>query len=165
MICKSHLQGYAVDLMLVCLLLLCVAPGANAQQEEATHAYTQAGHLEITAKEPTPRARVISLKLNGQLLEELETDVGSNGLDVLATYTGKDATYVVLRSNMGQGACVGTDVYVLTVYNQDVANKTGRHVEVSSKLARCMGEIPGVSFDVDDHGNQIIVVAGSDLLT
>src|SRR5215213_6512882 len=114
MIRKSHLQEYALDLTLVCLLLLCTALGANAQEEAAVaHAYTQVGHLEITAKEPTPRARMISLKLDGQLLEEFETDVGGSGLDVLATYTGIDATYVVLRTNMGQGACVGTDVYVL----------------------------------------------------
>ena len=147
----------------VMLSCLCAAIPTKAQQEEqAVRISTWTGVLEITARNQMGDVRLISVKLNNQLLKEFKTHSGGH-LDFLATYTGIEATTIVLRTNMGQGACVGTDVFVLTLYEGDELGQKKPHVKVSPILQKCMGEAPTVKFDMDDHGNEIIFVDGYEL--
>lgn len=145
------------------LFCLCIVTSVKAQQEEqAVRISARTGLLEITARNQTDENRLISVKLNNQLLREFKTDFGVT-LDFLATYTGIDATYVVLRTNMGQGACVGTDVFVLALYEYDDSGKKSPRVEVSPILQKCMGEAPSVEFDINERGNERVSVVGHEL--
>jgi hypothetical protein len=114
---------------------------------------TLSGPLEITARNQSDKVRLISVQLNKRPLTEFRTEAGDR-LDLLATYAGSDVTYVVLRTNMGQGACVGTDVFVLTILE---AEKSSR-ANVSPILQKCMGEEPTIKFD-----NGVVSVAGFSL--
>ena len=145
------------------LLWVCAVAPARAQQEQlAVQVTTRAGLMEVRAKNQTDEVRQISVALNGQLLTEFKTDFGIT-LDFLATYAGIDATYIVLRTNQGQGACVGTDVFVLTLYEYGVRGEKKPPVDVSPVLRKCMGEAPPVKFEMDERGKEVISVIGYEL--
>lgn len=134
---------------------------AEPQEEQTARISIGPGLLEITARNETDTARAISVGLDDKSLAEFKTDPGM-ALDLLATYTGAGATYVVLRTNLSQGGCGGTDVYVLTVYTEREGQE-GPGVEVSPVLQKCMGDVPGICFTYEENEGEIVSVAGYDL--
>ncbi len=137
-VCRNRLTSTP---LITALLFLCptVTIATNAQQvSQGVRVSTLTGMLEITAKNQA-EFRLISVKLDSQVLKEFKTDLGVD-LDLLATYEyGAEATYIVLRTNMGQGACVPTDIYVLTLHEYDdkTQKKTPR-LEISPVLQGCL---------------------------
>jgi hypothetical protein len=136
---------------------------ADAQQEapvaQAMQISIRTGLLEVSARNQAD-TRLISVRLQNRLLAEFKADIGEV-LDFLATYADIDATYVVLRTNMGQGACVGTDVFVLKVLeNED--GKNAPRADISPILRKCMGEGPEVKF-THPGAETIVTVAGYQL--
>ena len=136
---------------------------AGAQQEASVAQTVQisirAGLLEVSARNQAD-IRLISVRLQNRLLAEFKAHIGE-ALDFLATYADIDATYVVLRTNMGQGACVGTDIFVLKI----LENKDGKDVaraDVSPILQKCRGEGPEVKF-THRGAETIVTVAGYQL--
>jgi len=118
---------------------------------------TTSGLVEISASSQEDPNRLLSVKLDGHVIKRFKTPSG-NLLDLLAMYKGFDSTYLVIRTNMGVGGCVGTDVYVIRIHEKDEKRK-GTQLDVSPILQKCMGEIPVVKFEVDKHGNTVVIVA------
>jgi len=82
---------------------LCAVPSLQGQEEiKNVRIDLLTGPLEITAKNQGNIDRLISVRFNKKLLKEFKTDIGS-WLDLLATYRGVDADYIVLRTNQGSG--------------------------------------------------------------
>jgi hypothetical protein len=129
--------------------------GQTAEPEKTLRIDLLSGRLEITAKNQKDE-RVISVRLGQRSLKEFKTYAGP-WLDFLGTYSGVEAAYVVLRTNMGSGACVGTDVFVLRIKE---SNGNVPVVDVSPVLRKCMGEGPEVKFTVEG-AQTIVTVAGS----
>ena len=136
-----------------------VEPQGELQDEQQVGITIGAGFLEIAASNQSDTGRAISVRLGDQVMAEFKTDFGM-ALDLLATYAGAGATYVVLRTNLSQGGCGGADVYVLTAYPD---GENGPHVEVSPILQKCMGEVPAVCFTYEESEGEIVSVAGYDL--
>ena len=142
--------------------LWAVAPAGaeeQAQEEQAVRLSIGTSLLEVGAVNQSDEVRLISVRLDDKSLAEFKTDPGMT-LDLMATYSGAGATYLVLRTNLSQGGCGGTDVYVLTAYPE---GEGGPHVEVSPILQKCMGEVPGVCFIYDEREGEIVSVAGFEL--
>jgi hypothetical protein len=144
------------------LVFILSAPiSAKAQQNEKTiRMDMREGILEIQRNQDD-NGKLISVVLNKKLLKKFETDSG-DWLDFLAMYNGSLETYIVVRTNMGQGACVGTDVFVLKISEYLRREETEPYVEVSPVLQKCMGETPEVKF-ANENGADIITVAGYEL--
>lgn len=141
------------------LFCLCAITTVKAQQEEQVVKFsTREGLLEISARNQSEQDRLITVKLDGQILKRFKTHFG-DWLDILASYTAGDATYVVLRTNIGNGACGGTGgLYVLTFDESDIPPKQLLPVAISPILEACLGDTPTVKFDLDNQGNEIIFV-------
>ena len=114
--------------------------------------------MEISAINQSEQERLITVKLGDRIRKQFKTHPGT-WLDILASYAAADATYVVLRTNIGNGACGGTGgLYVLTFDESDVPPKEPLPVAVAPILEGCLGDTPAVKFDLDAHGNEVITV-------
>jgi hypothetical protein len=128
------------------------------EQEQVVRLSIHQGDVEISAINQSKQERLITVKLGGHVLKQFKTRFG-DWLDILASYTASDATYVVLRTNIGNGACGGTGgLYVLTFDEADIPPKAPLPLAVSPILDACLGESPEVKFDIDDRGNEVISV-------
>src|SRR5947209_221620 len=134
----------------------CAVSTVKAQQEEQVVKLTiQEGVLEISATNQSEQERLITVKLGNRILKQFKTRFG-DWLDILASYTAGDATYVVLRTNIGNGACGGTGgLYVLAFDESDIPPKEPLPVKVSPILDACLGDTPEVKFAIDARGNEI----------
>ena len=114
--------------------------------------------MEISASNQSEQERLITVKLDGHVLKQFKTRFG-DWLDILASYTAGDAAYVVLRTNIGNGACGGTGgLYVLAFDESGVPPKEPLPVAVSPILDACLGDTPEVKFEVDSRGTEAITV-------
>jgi hypothetical protein len=144
------------------MAFLCAIVSLKAQEgEKKIRIDLLTGPLEISSKNQNENTRIISVRFNQQLLKEIKTGFG-DWLDFLAMYSGSNATYIVLRTNSGSGACGPTDVFVLTIYESEYG-KTGSRAEVSPILQKCMGDSPSVTFNADQKGRIVVAVSGNEL--
>lgn len=143
-------------------LMLLVAAHCRAQ-EGAEWAYALGRSVEFTSEDGGEKADfdVVSVKVEGGLLKKFSASV--TYLKVIATFSGPEGDYVLLRTSMGSGACAGGDLYALKFYTYGQGNNERVSVAVSPVLTTCLGEFPAVRFEYDHQANVVIGVAGYEL--
>ena len=142
------------------LIFFALCFSVNAQ-EKTVRAYFENHLVEVSADSNIGDSRVVTIKVNGQGVKVFTIDAGFT-LDVLATYKGFNEYYLVLRTNIGSGACVGTDLYVLKISFVSTSNSVS-HADVSPRLRDCMGEVPDVHFILSDKGGIVVAVFDNEL--
>src|SRR5215213_1494027 len=104
-------------------LLLMLLVGAHCQaQEGAERAYALGRLVEFTSEDGGEKADfdVVSVKVEEELLKKFSASV--TYLKVIATFNGPEGDYVLLRTSMGSGACVGGDLYALNFFSYEPGN-------------------------------------------
>lgn len=128
----------------------------SAAQEDYGHKVVRVtistGELVVTSNStPDGESRIFTVQLDGRQVKQFQTEY-SPTLHILAYYQGSE-DYVVLRTNMGQGGCVPTDIYVIRI-------DENRKATVSPKLSECAGETPEIRFSTDHKGHSSVTVQG-----
>jgi len=95
------------------MAFLCAIVSLKAQEgEKKARIDLLTGPFEISSRNQNEKTRLISVRFNQKLLKEFKAGFG-DWLDFLAMYSGSNATYIVLRTNFGSGACGPTDVFCI----------------------------------------------------
>lgn len=154
--------------IILALFCLCAAPVVKAQQDEQVVAISIFwGDVEISAKRQSDDSRLITVTLDDgnaeRILKQFKTGSGSS-IDILASYAASGGTYVVLRTEPGNGACAGAGgIYVMAFDETSLPPKVPLPVSVSPILEACLGDMPTVKFDTDTQAYLVISVGGYEL--
>ncbi|HEY0545422.1 MAG TPA: hypothetical protein VGC91_08615 [Pyrinomonadaceae bacterium] len=148
---------------LLCLFVFTLTTSVTAQegnaQEEIVKAVLLNHIVELVPKRENEKADfvTVSVLLDGKLIKQFaaQTVVFPN---VVATYNGFDADYLLYRTFMGQGVCAGGELYVLRFYTFGEEPKAKIEVQISPALVDCLGENPWVEFTQGERGATIIKV-------
>jgi hypothetical protein len=142
--------------ILLLMVAGCAVPVAG-QSDDTVKAILLEHTVELVPKRENDAAdfTTISVLVEGKLLKQFAAQNVSLP-NVVATFNGLDADYLVYRTHSGQGACVSGDIYVLKFSESSPGQKT--NVSVSPALSGCLGENPPVSFDYDAKFNVIITL-------
>src|SRR5262249_33046749 len=132
------LSKRTLHLLFLFLMVACCAAPVVAQSQNTVKAV----RLEQTAK-LFPKLEnegadftTVNVVVDGKLLKQFAAkDVSLP--NVVATFNGLDADYLVYRTHSGQGACVSGDIYVLKFSESLPTQKI--NVTVSPVLSGCLG--------------------------
>lgn len=153
-----------------CLLLLafCLAiitrPAPVSAQDDVARAIILGENVEFTINRGNEAAdfETISVKVGAKLLKQFAVPNGGF-LNVVATFNGHEADYLLLRTSMGQGACAGGDLYALKFYTYGDEQPPKISLQVSPVLTTCLGEWPPLKFTYGLKGDLVISVSGHEL--
>lgn len=150
-------------LLALCLAFTTLLAPVSAQND-AARAIILGENVECTISRSNEAAdfETISVKVGGKLLKQFAVANGGF-LNVVATFNGYDADYLLLRTSMGQGACAGGDLYALKFYTYGDEQPPKIGLQVSPVLTTCLGEWPPVKFTYGLKGDLVISVSGHEL--
>lgn len=105
--------------------------------------------------------QIVEIKSRGKIIKKIS--IGSVLLpQIIGTFNGFDASYVLYRTDMGQGACAGGSLYVIK-FNENSSTGELSFIEVSPVLTTCLGEFPIFSLNYTNKGVLMLTVAGHTL--
>jgi hypothetical protein len=154
--------------IILAIFCLCAAPVVWAQQDEQVVSVSIFwGDVEISSKNQPDDSRLITVTLDDgnteRVLKQFKANAGSS-IDILASYAASGGTYVVLRTEPGNGACAGAGgIYVLAFDETSLPPKVPLPVSVSPILEACLGDMPTVKFDSSTQAYIVISVGEYEL--
>lgn len=160
------MQASRTNCLLLFAFCLAVITGSAtvSAEEDVARAIILGENVEFTIIRGNEAAdfETISVKVGGKLLKQFAAPNGGF-LNVVATFNGPEADYLLLRTSMGQGACAGGDLYVLKFYTYGDEQPRKISVQVSPVSTACLGEWPPVKFTYGLKGDLVISVSGQEL--
>jgi hypothetical protein len=129
-------------LMAFCFVVLSALP-VWAQTKELDRAWVMGSDVRLLSNgNQLSEGSAVTITINGKPAKTFKADL--SGAAMIASFNGVDGSYLVWRSDMGQGACAGGHAYVMKFSRP--SEQGDLKVAVSAPVADCLGEFPPVNF-------------------
>ena len=146
---------------LICVFVLCLAFIVFAQgQGNSVKVVIQNEVFELVpqVRDDSANFQIVEIKSKGKILKKIS--VGAVLFpQIVGTFNGFDASYLLYRTDMGQGACAGGSLYIIK-FNENSSTGELSFIEVSPVLTTCLGEYPIFSLTYTNNGVLTLIVAG-----
>jgi hypothetical protein len=130
-------------LIAFCFVVLSAAP-AWAQAKEIDRAWIMGSDVRLLSNgNELTEGSAVTITINGKPAKTFKADLNLSST-IIASFNGIDASYLVWRSDTGNGACAGGHAYVMKFSRP--GDQGDLRVAVSAPVADCLGEFPPVNF-------------------
>jgi hypothetical protein len=140
--------------------VIAIAAAGSLRAQEVVKAVVVNEVVEIASLPRSDRDdfATVELRMNGKVIRKFTTDRPVFP-EVIGTFKGVDAEYVLYRTSTGSGACAGGSLYVIK-FDTGGSLDTVKDISISPILTTCLGEEPVFKIDSNNKGELVLDIAG-----